>query len=150
MHRRLHPIAFGLLLLVLSPLAAAAQSSTSPYKLAVHVDDASPATINLALNNVQNVLAEFAKRGERIDIEVVAIGPGLHMLRDDTSPVKARIAALALENPGLTFTACGNTQANQSKAEGKPVTLIGEAKVQPSGAVRLIELQRQGYAYLKP
>jgi uncharacterized protein len=72
------------------------------------------------------------------------------MLRADTSPVKDRIAPMSLENPNLKFIACGNTQANQSKAEGKPVTLISEAKVMPSGVVRLMELQKQGYAYIKP
>ena len=72
------------------------------------------------------------------------------MLRADTSPVKDRIAPMALENPSITFIACGNTQANQSKAEGKPVTLLSEAKVVPSGVVRLMELQKQGYAYIRP
>jgi intracellular sulfur oxidation DsrE/DsrF family protein len=30
------------------------------------------------------------------------------------------------------------------------VTLVSEAKVVPSGIIRLIELQSQGYAYIKP
>ena len=34
-----------------------------------------------------------------MSIEVVTFGPGLHMLRDDNSPVKARIEALALSSP---------------------------------------------------
>jgi hypothetical protein len=72
------------------------------------------------------------------------------MLRADTSPVKERIAPMSLENPNIQFIACGNTQANQSKAEGKPVTLISEAKLTPSGVVRLMELQAQGYAYIRP
>ncbi len=82
-------------------------------------------------------------------IEIVTFHDGLHMLRSE-SPVKDRIAVMALENPNLTFVACANTQANQSKAEGKPVTLLSEAKVMPSGIVRLIELQKQGYAYIRP
>ena len=61
------------------------------------------------------------------------------MLRADTSPVKERIAPMALENPNVAFIACGNARANQSKAEGKPVTPLGEAKVVPSGVVRLME-----------
>jgi intracellular sulfur oxidation DsrE/DsrF family protein len=57
---------------------------------------------------------------------------------------------MALEYPNLTFVACANTQANQSKAEGKPVALLSEAKVMPSGIARLIELQQQGYTYIRP
>ena len=64
--------------------------------------------------------------------------------------MKDRIAPMSLENPNLVFIACGNTQANQSRAEGKPVTPLSEAKVMPSGVVRLMELQKQGYAYIRP
>ena len=67
-------------------------------------------------------------------------GPGLHMLRADTSPVKERIAPMSLANPNLAFIACGNTQANQAKAEGKPVTLISEAKVMPSGGKYALDI----------
>jgi uncharacterized protein len=106
--------------------------------------------MDLALNNAKNVLEYYKEKGETVAIEIVTYGPGLHMLRTDTSPVKERIAPMSLENPNLKFIACGNTQANQAKAEGKPVTLISEATVMPSGVVRLMELQKQGYAYIRP
>ena len=83
-------------------------------------------------------------------IEIVTYGPGLHMLRSDTSPVKARISALALEQPQITFSACGNTQERMAQAEGKPIPLMTEAQVQKSGVVRLMQLQAKGYAYVKP
>ena len=57
---------------------------------------------------------------------------------------------MSLENPNLTFAACGNTQANQSKAENKPIVLVDEAKIAPSGVVRLMELQRRGYSNIRP
>jgi intracellular sulfur oxidation DsrE/DsrF family protein len=104
----------------------------------------------LALNNAQNVIAYYKGKGEAVLIEIVTYGPGLHMLRADTSPVKDRIGPMSLEYPNLKFIACANTQANQSKAEGKQVPLISEATVMPSGVVRLMELQAQGYAYIRP
>jgi len=120
------------------------------HKVAIQVNQNDKAVMDLALNNVRNIAEYYKEKGETVAIEVVAYGPGLHMLRADTSPVKDRIAPMALENSSVTFIACGNTQANQSKAEGKPVTLISEAKVVPSGVVRLIELQRRGWAYIRP
>jgi intracellular sulfur oxidation DsrE/DsrF family protein len=119
-------------------------------KVAIQVNQNDKAVMDLALNNAKNVLDYYKEKGETVAIEIVTFGPGLHMLRADTSPVRERIAPMSLENPNLKFIACGNTQANQSKAEGKPVTLISEAKVTPSGVVRLMELQKQGYAYIKP
>jgi uncharacterized protein len=78
------------------------------------------------------------------------VSAGLHMLHDDINHVKQRIAAMALEAPGVAFIAYANTQANMSKQENKPVPLIGEAKVMPSGVVRIMELKQKGYAYLRP
>jgi uncharacterized protein len=118
--------------------------------VALHVDQNDPAVMALALNNAENVVAEFKSMGQPVTVEIVTYGPGLHMLRSDTSPVKARISAMALEQPQITFSACGNTQERMSKAEGKPVQLMSEAKVQKSGVVHLMQLQAQGYAYVKP
>ena len=56
--------------------------------------------MNLALNNAANVEQYYKDRGEKVEIEVVTFGPGLHMLRDDTSPVKDRIKAIA-EKPAV-------------------------------------------------
>jgi intracellular sulfur oxidation DsrE/DsrF family protein len=39
---------------------------------------------------------------------------------------------------------------SSKSSEGKPITLISEAKIMPSGVVRLIELKQQGYAYIRP
>jgi intracellular sulfur oxidation DsrE/DsrF family protein len=128
-------------------------SVTTPeamHRVAIQVNQNDKAVMDLALNNAKNVIDYYKEKGETVAVEIVTYGPGLHMLRADTSPVKERIAPMSLENPSLAFIACGNTQANQSKAEGKPVTLISEAKVMPSGVVRLIELQKQGYAYIRP
>lgn len=127
-----------------------ASAAEKVHKIAVHVDESDPARINMALNNVQNIKAYYDSVGQAVEIEVVAYGPGLTMLRADKSPVKGRIAVMALENDKLTFSACGNTHAKMSKKEGKTVELVPEAKVVPSGVVRLVELQEQGYAYVRP
>ena len=65
--------------------------------------------MNIALNNAQNVTKYYEAKGEKVKIEIVAYGPGLHMYRADTSPVKTRIAAMSLEHGNLQFSACGNT-----------------------------------------
>jgi len=127
----------------------AASAPRSQHKVAIQVSQNDKGAMDLALNNARNIIDYYKGKGETVALEIVTYGPGLHMLRD-TSPVKDRIAPMALENPNLTFIACGNTQANQSKAEGKPVVLLSEAKVMPSGVVRLMELQKQGYAYIRP
>jgi intracellular sulfur oxidation DsrE/DsrF family protein len=120
------------------------------HHLILQVNTNEPAMMNLALNNATNVAQYYKDLGEKVTIEVVTFGPGLHMLRDDTSPVKARIKAIKESTPAISFKACGNTQENMHKAENKEIPLIPEATVVKSGVVRVMELQEQGWTYVKP
>jgi intracellular sulfur oxidation DsrE/DsrF family protein len=120
------------------------------HRLAVQVDVNEPAAMNLALNNASNVAQYYKELGEAVKIEIVAYGPGLHMLREDTSPVKDRIKSISKSTPNISFKACGNTQENMKKAEAKDIPLMSQAKVVKSGVVQLMELQEQGWSYIRP
>lgn len=120
------------------------------HRVAVHVDQNDPRVMNMALNNVVNLQKYYAKKGEKVIVEVVAYGPGLHMYRADTSPVKARIEKMSLEFDNLQFSACGNTHRKMSSKAGKKISLLPEAKMVPSGVIQLITLQENGYAYIRP
>ena len=133
-----------------APLPASAQQIAPRAKVVLQVSDADPGKWNLALNNATNVAQYYQELGEKVEIEVVTFGPGLHMLRDDTSPVKARISTIALSTPSISFKACGNTQGTMSKAENKDIVLIPEAAVVKSGVVRVMELQEKGWTYVRP
>lgn len=129
------------------PLCAA---DSKMHRIAIQVSDNDPAKMNLALNNAANVAKDFSARGEDVEVEIVVYGPGLHMLRDDTSPVKARVKSIGESMPNVAFTACGNTREAMQKAEGKEIPLVSRAKVVPAGVVRLMELQGRGWSYVRP
>jgi intracellular sulfur oxidation DsrE/DsrF family protein len=129
---------------------APAAASKKAHRLVLQINSHEPATMTLALNNATNVEQYYKERGEKIEIEIVTFGPGLHMLRDDTSPVKDRIKALAEKSPAISFKACGNTQENMGKAENKAIPLVAQATLVKSGVVRLMELQEQGWTYIRP
>lgn len=129
--------------------SGAAMAAGAMHKLALHIDENDPATMSLVLNNADNVKSLYKSMGDDVTIEIVAYGPGLKMYTAD-SPVKDRISAMSLEDPTMQFSACGNTLSKMSEKAGKEIKLISEAKVVPAGVVRLIELQEDGYAYVKP
>lgn len=138
-------------------VAAALSLATLPawaegmaHKVAIHVDEADAKVMNMALNNVQNVTKYYESKGDTVTVELVAYGPGLTMFVAGKSPVADRISTMALENENLTFAACGNTHRKMSEKAGKDVALLDEANIVPSGVVRLIELQENGYAYVRP
>ena len=141
-------ISIALALLLSTQISAPAKISAPAsqkqlHRVAVQVNVNDPAVMNLALNNVSNVAKHYHEIGEKAEIEVVAFGPGLHMLRDDTSPVKARIKSMSETMPHLAFSARGNTCA---RAEAKDIPLISQANIVKAGAVRLMELQERGWS----
>jgi len=136
-----------------SAFARAAQPPAAKdkgHRLILQVNTNDPAAMNLALNNAMNVTQYYRDLGEKVKVEVVTFGPGLHMLRDDTSPVKARIETMALSVPEVSFKACGNTQENMHKAENRDIPIIPQAEVVKSGVVRIMELEEKGWTYVKP
>lgn len=130
--------------------ASGALAEGKTHYLAVHVDENDPQVMNIALNNVANVTKHYESVGDTVVIEVVAHGPGLNMYIPGKSPVADRISVMSLEMENLSFAACGNTKAAMSKKAGHEIELMTEVTVVPSGVVRLIELQEQGYAYVRP
>jgi uncharacterized protein len=132
--------------------ASTALAEGKPHRLAVHVDQNDPQVMNMALNNVTNIIEYYRGRNEEVDVDIVAYGPGLHMLRADTSPVQDRIKHLKeMAFPGkIQFSACNNTKQGMEKTEGHAISIVPEASIVPSGVVRLMELQEQGWSYVRP
>ena len=122
------------------------------HRIAIQVDQNDPQVMTMALNNATNVIEFYRTMNEDVDIEVITYGPGLHMLRADTSPVLDRIKHLKeMVFPGrLQFSACNNTKLGMEKTEGRAISVVPEATVVPSGVVRLMELQEQGWSYVRP
>ena len=136
--------------IALASSALAADGKT--HRIAIQVDQNDPAIMNMVLNNATNVIEHYRGKGEDVDVEVVAYGPGLNMLRADTSPVQDRIKHLKdLVFPGkIQFSACNNTKQGMEKAEGHAISIVPEATIVPSGVVRLMELQEAGWSYVRP
>ena len=137
---------FAVLLLV----SASVLASDSMHKIVMHVDDNDPARMNLVLNNASNINKYYQDKAEEVMIEIVAYGPGLHMLRADTSPVKDRIKSFGQNFENISFRACSNTLRKMSKKAGKDVPLVSQAKMVDSGAIHLIQRQEEGWSYIRP
>lgn len=131
-------------------LPAAPSGEKKTHRLILQVNTNEPAVMNLALNNAANAEQHYKSIGEQVQIEIVTFGPGLNMLRDDTSPVKERIKLISETSSSISFAACGNTRANMSRTEKKEIPLISQATVVSSGVVRVMELQEQGWSYVRP
>jgi uncharacterized protein len=110
--------------------------------LVIQVSDADPAKWNLALNNAKNVQEELG--ADKVDIEIVAYGPGLGMLKLDAA-TNSRISSIS--QAGIQFVACENTMRNLklSKEDIHPAATFAN-----SGVVTIMNRQSQGWAYVRP
>jgi intracellular sulfur oxidation DsrE/DsrF family protein len=120
---------------------ALAQQSAK-QKVIFQVSDADPAKWSLALNNAKNVQAELGK--QNVQIEIVAYGPGLAMLKAD-SKVEARLAQALDDNVGLI--ACENTMFNTKTTKAD---MYGGISYVTAGVTHLMKRQREGWAYIRP
>ena len=147
----MHSLSVSLVVALLAALPASAAENPRQHRVAMHVDQNDPDVMNLALNNAKNVIDHYQKRGEDIVVEIVAYSGGLHMLRADTSQVKDRIKEMVGQySTKIKFAACNNTMQGMEKREGHAIQIIPEATVVPAGVVELVELQEQGWSYIRP
>jgi len=139
-------------LLSIAFAASAFAADTKPHRVAIQVNQNDPQVMNLALNNATNVLEYYRAKNEDVEIDIVTYGPGLHMLRSDTSPVQDRLKRLKeMAFPSkVQFSACNNTKQGMEKTEGKAISVVSDATIVPSGVVRIMELQEQGWSYVRP
>ena len=113
--------------------------------LVVQVDQGNPHRWGLALNNVANVLNYFGS--DKIQIVVVAYGPGLKMLFAN-SPLRLRVQSLNAQ--GVEFDACHMTMLGIKAKTGHLPILLPQAAVVPGGVVRIMQLEQHGFDLLKP
>ncbi len=132
------------LLLALAPAAATAadpaQAAGAPQRAVFQVNEDDSRKWNTVLANINNVQEELGK----VEITVVAIGPGLGMLKADALTANRVLDAMAA---GVRFVACGNTMKSLNLTKDDMIDGIAYAK---AGYVEVMRLQQQGYVYLRP
>ena len=120
-------------------------SASKVHKVAIQVSSNDALTQKIALNNAANLQKHYG--ADNVKIEIVAYGPGLSLLTKKNK-LSQRVESMAISE--IKFSACGNTIKKVTKKKGKKPVLTAGVKVTPAGVVRLLELQEQGYSYIRP
>ena len=141
------PIALSRSLAALALATAALGALAAPpgdgrQRVVIQVSDNDPGKWNLALNNARNVQVDLGM--DNVDVEVVAYGPGLPMLRKE-SAVAQRIASASAQ--GVSVIACENTMKN-TKVDRDHI--LPGVKFVDAGVVHIMKRQREGWAYVRP
>ena len=135
-----------LLFLALFIAVSAVQAQDGPgHKIVIQVSGPDPAEHKIALNMASNLQRLYGM--DNIVVEVVAFGRGLGILTP-ASAEAARVKSMALQD--VRFSACANTMDKIERKTGKRPELTEGVEIVPAGVGRIMELQEQGYAYVRP
>jgi intracellular sulfur oxidation DsrE/DsrF family protein len=123
--------------------AQAAAPQPERQKVAYHLSDLDK--VNFVLGNIKN---HYEGTGGNVDIALVVHGPALAAFKSKgiSAAISGRFASLVRE--GLNPHACANTMHGMDISLGD--LLDGFQAAETGGVVKLADLQRQGYAYLRP
>src|SRR5437763_6639366 len=142
----MRPLRLFPLLLLFFAVPALAEG---PHRLALQISDNDADKMNAVLNVAANVSKYYSDKGEDVEIQIVAFNAGLHMLRQDTSPVKPRLVSFAKGMPNVSFKACQNTVDSMAKRENKSIPIIENADHVEAGVVTLIEVSEKGWTIVR-
>jgi len=115
------------------------------HKVVIQVSTSDPKVQNIALNNAVNLQKLYGI--DNVSVEVVAYGPGLSLLTKKNKQSK-RVSSLAMQD--IKFSACGNTMKKVERKKGKKPILSEGVSMVSAGVGRIVELQEQGYTYIRP
>jgi len=134
----------GLLLLGLAGPIVTSQAADKAGKqsVVIQVSENNPAIWNLALNNAENIQEALGKGN--VNIEIVAYGPGINMLKFDSEAAPRLKKA---SSDGVALIACATTMRKQKLTVND---LDEHIKVVPAGVIEIMNKQRDGWAYIKP
>lgn len=136
------------MLLALCAGAAVAQTA-KPFaeaRVVLQISDSDPGKQTLVLNVANNLVKHYGP--DRVDVEIVAFGPGLRLLFAENSNGDA-IDRLARAS-GVRFSACANTVAAMTRLRGEPPVISEHAREVSAGVVRIMDLVGEGYTLVKP
>jgi intracellular sulfur oxidation DsrE/DsrF family protein len=108
----------------------------------IQVSDDSPKTWNQALNVIRNIQAAYGK--DKVDIELVAFGNGIGILKADSVVANRIDDALGA---GTHVYACENTMRGRKLQKDDMNPKISYV---PAGIIEMIEKQQAGWSVVRP
>jgi intracellular sulfur oxidation DsrE/DsrF family protein len=132
-----------------APQAQPAQPAKPAHQITLPINSEDAVVMKQLLSTALHLSMHYQARGETFAIEIVGYSAGVHMFRADTSPVREQLVKLLSVNPNVRFVVCEATKAGMERVEGKQVPLFEKVELTPNGPARLIELQEQGWSYVR-
>lgn len=147
----LRPMGSGLLPAALASKGEymrASHAEAAGNRFILHIDSDRPERMAAVLDYADQILDNASREGVPAELEIVANNYGLNLLREDLTPYRERIDALARKHANLKFIACGQAVARLER-DGRKVRLIEEAQLVPSAIGEVVSKLKEGWTYIR-
>jgi len=140
---------------------ALADEDDGAIKVVYHADFADPRRFSAMLTSIYNMASYYENELVEYDIRIVFVAHGIRFVTDDKlngtpfqedsamaerrENIKGRLLSLN-DVQGVQLELCDITRSQVNLGEDK---LYEPVESVPSGVVRIAELQREGFAYIK-
>jgi uncharacterized protein len=125
-------------------LSGAAETSQESHRVVMHLNSGDEKVQRGALNNIRHLYQEVGH--EHLRVELVVHGAGLTLLTKKDSTLTTELAQLKTAYD-VEFTACSNTMKAMNLTTRD---LVEQVDRTVPAMVRLMELQEEGWIYIKP
>lgn len=158
---KLYILVFAMLTAVFVMPTFAQSDDEESIKVVYHADFADPRRFSAMLTSINNMVTYYQNELVDYDVKIVFVAHGVRFTTDDKlkdtpfvedeklaerkKSLKERLLSLH-DVQGVGLELCGITTTQIKLANDK---LYEGVEIVPSGVVRIAELQRQGYAYIK-
>ena len=114
------------------------------YKAVFHIDMDDEKALTIGLVNVTNLLKTIQSQPH--DLVMLFNGPAVNALIEKNC-VNNATKIIELQKKAVSFKVCNHALTN---FEIQQEELVPGCEIVPAGIVTIIELQNEGYAYIKP
>jgi len=119
-----------------------------PQNIIVHVGSSNPVRLKTALDETESLLDSYRRSNRKLQVEIVANGGGVDLLRADVSPYAQRIGLMQEKYPNLGFIACGQT-IRKLQDKGVDVKLLPHTGVASSAVDQIALRLKQDWVYIR-
>jgi intracellular sulfur oxidation DsrE/DsrF family protein len=118
------------------------------HRILYQLDEEGVDRARFVLRNIRNHVDGVGGWDHIEALELVVFGPALRVFVAKDMDREMKQALAELQSQGLRFGACGNTMRGMNVSLDQLAP--GAIPLPQGGVVRLMELQEQGYTYIRP
>ena len=118
-------------------------------RVILHLGSADPQRTQEALDEIERLVARAGSEARPLQVEIIANGGGLDLVRNGGAPQAQRVSALLHDHDNVSVLACRKALERLSYLKGVDAELLDGVLIAPSALDQILMRMRQGWLYIR-